>query len=276
MGDEQDIKKPKEKWDKLDIVFKASIPIVIFLITLFYNHSQQEINNSNIRAQNLRDAENRKADRLTTLIKHLASENPRERTIAIDVANILALHEQLPAEVRSTIVAASKSSNRDEARAAKGFVKVQSSVKARDKDNKSQAPDRPDGQRSSVSDENTLIYPVRNGDDVLVPQLLINAIPMFDDQKTVYAANDINGWLVSGRKVANPEALRLTTMKKEGNNWRAYKMAGKRFHPAQLMNTDLPDPFTPTNVGWAKIENVYKLSDPFVDLSGSGPCLLVK
>lgn len=53
-------------------------------------------------------------------------------------------------------------------------------------------------------------------------------------------------------------------------------MAGKRFHPSQLINTELADPFTGNNIGWAKIEDVYKLSDTFVDMSGSGPCLLVK
>ncbi len=267
-----DMNKPKDGWDKFGIVTKAFIPIVIVLVGLGYNRSQQEISEKKVQADVQRDQENRQADRLTTMIKNLSSDNPMERTVTINIASILVLHKQLPAEVIPTIVAASKSSDKDEARAAQNFVKAKNLSNA----GETQSRARPSSQKTMPNDKSFLIYPQRDGNDVIVPQLLINAIPMFDDQRQVYAASEINGWLISGRQFTNPEALRLTTMKKEGNNWRAYNMAGKRFHPAQLINPNLPDPFTSKNIGWAKIENVYNLSEPFVDLSGSGPCLLVK
>ncbi len=65
-------------------------------------------------------------------------------------------------------------------------------------------------------------------------------------------------------------------MKREGNVWRASGMVNTRFHPAQLFNDKRSDPFTGNNIAWAKIENVYRLNEPFVDMSGSGPSLLVR
>ena len=275
----EDIGKPKDRkdrWDKFEIIIRVLIPVVIALVGFQYNRAQQEINTVNITAQAHRDEENRKADRLTAMIKHLASDNPRERTIAINVANVLSLNHKLPAEIKSTIIAASKSSDQAEAKAAQIFAKVQSQPKAQKREGTTDALEKNIGQTSSVGDQIMLIYPVRDGKDIIVPSLLINAIHGFDHKKPVYAANDINGWLVSGKRKANAETLRLTTMKNEGSTWKAYGMAGKRFHPAQLINPDLPDPFRGNNIAWAKIENIYDLSETFVDMSGSGPCLLVR
>ena len=264
---EEDIGKMKDRWDKFEIIMKAFIPVVIALVGFQYNRAQQGINTANIAAQSHRDEENRNADRLTTMIKHLASDNPKERIIAINVANILSLHHQLPTEINSTIIAASKSTDQAEAKAATIFAQVQK---------RGSTTDAPKIDTDQISENGDLIYPVRDKKDVIVPSLLINAIPGFDHNKPVYAASNINGWLVSGKNKANTETLQLTTMKNEGGNWKAYGMAEKRFHPAQLINPDLPNPFIGNNIAWAKIENVYELSEPFVDMSGSGPCLLVR
>jgi len=121
-----------------------------------------------------------------------------------------------------------------------------------------------------------LSKPKRDGTDVLVPDLLVRAIPRYDKDKPVYAATDLNGWLVSGRSKASDEALRLTRMTREGHVWRARSMVGKRFHPSQLYDVRLDEPFTARNVAWARIESVYLLSAEFVDTSSGSPCLLLK
>jgi hypothetical protein len=120
--------------------------------------------------------------------------------------------------------------------------------------------------------------PEAEGNDVLVPHILIEAIEGFNPSLPVYAASDNNGWLVLGKSRANAAALARTEMKREGLAWRAKGMRSVRFHPAQLKNLSLPNPFTGSNILWAKIENVYfNWSERwFVDTSGSGPCLLVK
>lgn len=121
------------------------------------------------------------------------------------------------------------------------------------------------------------IDPQTEGADVLVPQILVDAIEGFTPDRPVYAATDANGWLVQGSSKANAAILARTEMKREGLFWRAKGMRGVRFHPAQLKNAALPKPFTGNNISWAKIENVYANWNErsFVDSSGS-PCLLVK
>ena len=273
---EEDIRKTKDIWDKLEIIAKAFIPVIIAFLGYQYNSAQQEINAANITAQAHIDEKNRKADRLTGMIKNLASDNPKERIIAMNVANSLYLSGQLPAAIGPIIIDASKSLDQAEAEAAKSFAIVQSLTRVQKREGITDLPEKNAGQTLMTGDQSMLIYPVRDGNDVIVPKLLINAIPGFDHTKPVYAASNINGWLVSGKSNTNTEALRLTTMKKEGSTWRAYGMAEKRFHPAQLINSDLPDPFIGNNIAWAKIENVYKLSDSFVDMSGSGPSIRVE
>lgn len=122
------------------------------------------------------------------------------------------------------------------------------------------------------------IDPQAEGADVLVPQILVDAIEGFAIDRPVYAATDDNGWLVLGGSKANAAILARTEMKREGLFWRAKGMRGVRFHPAQLKNVTLANPFTGSNVSWAKIENVYAnwSERSFVDTSGSGPSLLVR
>lgn len=117
------------------------------------------------------------------------------------------------------------------------------------------------------------LYPRLEGNDVLVPDRLIKAIPGYSAETGVYVATDLNGWFVRGSKFTSPEVLEATGMLREGGDgndvvWRAKGMKGRRFHPVQLDEAGKPK--------WALIEEVYPLESEFVDNKGSGPCLLVK
>lgn len=117
------------------------------------------------------------------------------------------------------------------------------------------------------------LYPMVDGNDVLVPDQLIQAIPGYSPEAVVYAATDINGWFVRGSKFNSAKVLAATTMSREGEGdgavWRAKGMKGRRFHPVQLDESGRPK--------WALIEEVYELASEFVDTSNKeGPCLLVK
>ena len=103
------------------------------------------------------------------------------------------------------------------------------------------------------------LFPKVDGDDVLVPQRVINAIPGYVYDQPVYAAHDANRWAPSNGE---------DQMVQEGEYWRASGVAGYRFHPVQLNAEAKPV--------WSKIEVVYPLEMEFVDTSGTGPCLLVK
>jgi hypothetical protein len=109
--------------------------------------------------------------------------------------------------------------------------------------------------------------PKLNGADVLIPKEVIGAIPGFNPDKPVYAACDENGWFSIKGKITDTSKER-TRMVNEGAYWRARNMANKRFHPVQLS--------TDGNPTWALLETVYKLTEPCIDTSGSGPCFLIK
>ena len=110
------------------------------------------------------------------------------------------------------------------------------------------------------------LYPKAVGDDAVVPNLLIKAIPSLD-KSPVYAACDANGWLVNSAAVSD-EIKKATQMSNNGDGWVAFGLVGHRFHPVQLDKEGKPK--------WAKIESVYPLNSKFVDTSTGSPCLLVK
>lgn len=110
-------------------------------------------------------------------------------------------------------------------------------------------------------------YPVTDGDDVIVPDLLIKEIPSYDPKKPVFAATDVNGWFVRPGW-ATEDRKKETQMVKGDTGWRAKGLKGVRFHPVQLDAKGRPQ--------WARIENLYPLDSSFVDNSNpNGPCLKV-
>jgi len=111
-----------------------------------------------------------------------------------------------------------------------------------------------------------VLQPRADGNNVLVPDMLVKAIPGFDATKPVYAACDVNRWFSGGAVTDN---LKIATkMQKIGDNWVATGLTGYRFHPVQLGKDGKPK--------WAKVENLYPLNSAFVDMSTGSPCLLVK
>ncbi len=100
------------------------------------------------------------------------------------------------------------------------------------------------------------LFPRSEGNDVIVPDLVIQQIPDFDPDQPVYAACDINGWLVRDGKWASQERLDMTEMKQDSDgNWIAKGLRGAPFHPAQIRGGE-PQ--------WAKIEDIYPLDKEFV------------
>ena len=83
---------PKDSWDIFEIIAKLAsgilIPVVIFVLGLMFR-----------RQKDRNDAEQRTADRLATVLKHLASDNDRERLLVVKVVQHLANNGQLPAEL---------------------------------------------------------------------------------------------------------------------------------------------------------------------------------
>lgn len=82
----------RDFWSKLQVISgilaSVLIPLVIFWIGTEMNRRQAE-----------RDRYQQNADRVTTIIKSLSSENPRERKMALSFADYLAQSGQFPEEL---------------------------------------------------------------------------------------------------------------------------------------------------------------------------------
>ena len=166
-----------------------------------------------------------------------------------------------------------------------GLKRSQDKKKIVQKDNKSTQVERVDKNtvsiKKNVGENTNQIYPKLNGNDVLVPHFLIENIKkkknninyVFDPSKPVYSAYDFNGWLVLGNSARSK--LKYSAITKEGDYWIAKDMKNKRFHPVQIIDTTLDNPFFEKNIAWALIENYGSgwSNLPFVDMSEGSPCL---
>lgn len=127
--------------------------------------------------------------------------------------------------------------------------------------------------------------PQREGNDVLMPLIILQAIPGFDETKNVYVATYNNNWLNITNLEIQSDVLEASILKREGNVWRVMGLAGTRFHPVQLKNSNLTtNMFKPDNLSWLRIEDlprVYgvtwnKFSTEFIDPNPPGPCFLIR
>lgn len=117
-----------------------------------------------------------------------------------------------------------------------------------------------------------------DGNDTLVADRIVKAIPNFDSSKPVYACYNGNGWCGANPALGTSEMLKGTQMVQKGEYWVAKGMAGERFHPSQLAVTKPEDVKDVTkDILWAKLERVTPVrSTSWVDWSEGSPCILVK
>ena len=98
------VEKTGNKWQKLPAVAEAFskllLPLVIAGLGVVFGYIQHRA-----------DVEQRKADRVTSFITHLASTNDKEREIAIRVMNVLIEKNQLPTELNLALFSSADDSN---------------------------------------------------------------------------------------------------------------------------------------------------------------------
>ena len=127
--------------------------------------------------------------------------------------------------------------------------------------------------------------PSRDENDILIPLIILQSIPGFDENITVYAATYKNNWLNIPNPENETEVIKASIMEREGNEWRAINLAGSRFQPVQLINSNLSkNKFKPSNISWPLIEDLHKVygdtwkkfSKEFLDPNLPGPCFLIR
>src|SRR5262245_41495123 len=93
----------KDGWDKFTIITTVIgsilLPIIIFIVSNRYTEQQNKDNENRLAQQREADAAQRNADRVTTLLTHLASNNPQERLLAWRFVAYLAQNNLFPQEL---------------------------------------------------------------------------------------------------------------------------------------------------------------------------------
>ena len=93
----------RDGWAKFEIAARAfaavGLPLIVGLLGYWHNQSEQDANRRDLALRDSIAAQDRRADRLTGLIEHLSSDNPRRRLMAIRVAEQFSLRNQLPPEI---------------------------------------------------------------------------------------------------------------------------------------------------------------------------------
>jgi len=107
------------------------------------------------------------------------------------------------------------------------------------------------------------VQPKIDGNDVLVPLIVLLTIPGFDPAKDVYIACDENGWLSWARP--NKKSQQSYIMEREANGswWRAKDFSGIPFLPCQLKQQNLKEMFSIENISWARLHDLRKDFNPW-------------
>lgn len=101
--------------------------------------------------------------------------------------------------------------------------------------------------------------PRREGNDVLIPLVILQTIPGFNENQPIYVATHRNKWLRSAGAQREDEIIKSSVLKREGDEWRAVDLAGTRFHPLQLIEPISKNKFSQNNFAYVPIENLPRI-----------------
>jgi len=95
--------EPRDGWDIFDIITKAAgallLPIFILVASDWYTTQQKNSDYARLAQQKEADDAQRNTDRVTLLLTHLASNNPKERLLTVHFIEYLAQTKQFPADL---------------------------------------------------------------------------------------------------------------------------------------------------------------------------------
>jgi hypothetical protein len=91
---------PRDGWGRFDITAKALSSVLLPLIILWagnsYTKQQKQADDARLEQEKKADDARRDTDRVTLLLTHLASTNPKERIIAVKFIEYLSQAHQFP------------------------------------------------------------------------------------------------------------------------------------------------------------------------------------
>jgi len=100
--------EPRDGWDIFDIITKAVgtllLPIFILIASDWYTTQQKNSDQARLAQQKEADDAQRNTDRVTLLLTHLASNNPRERLLSVRFIEYLTQTKQFPTELLPVVL----------------------------------------------------------------------------------------------------------------------------------------------------------------------------
>lgn len=112
----------RDWWTKFDMVVKALsallLPLVILLASQWYTAQQKQADNARLAQQKAADEAQHNTDRVTLLLTHLASENTRQRLLALKFIEYLAQSRQFPEPLLPALISVVDDSDEAVAQAA--------------------------------------------------------------------------------------------------------------------------------------------------------------
>jgi hypothetical protein len=107
----------RDRWSKFDISAKALAAILLPVVIFYFTYQQQRSNELRLQQektseerkleqQRMADLAQRNADRVTVHLNHLASNNPNERRLSLQVLSFFARNNQFPDELLAAVILA--------------------------------------------------------------------------------------------------------------------------------------------------------------------------
>jgi hypothetical protein len=112
--------EPRDKWSKAEVVSKAVggilLPVILLYVGNLYTSRQEAANNARLAHDQKNELAQRNADRVTTFLNHLSSNNPTERKLTLQVIAYLAEVNEFPEELLTVVISSADDKDPDVAR----------------------------------------------------------------------------------------------------------------------------------------------------------------
>jgi len=112
--------EPRDKWSKAEVVSKAVggilLPVILLYVGNLYTSRQETANNARLDHDQKNELAQRNADRVTTFLNHLSSNNPTERKLTLQVIAYLAEVNEFPEELLTVVISSADDKDPEVAR----------------------------------------------------------------------------------------------------------------------------------------------------------------
>src|SRR5215472_8293119 len=112
--------EPRDKWSKAEVIGKTIagifLPIILLYLGNMYASKQEKANEARLAHDQKAEMAQRNADRVGTFLNHLASNNPTERKLTLQVVSYLAQTNEFPEELLTVVISTVDDKDPDVAR----------------------------------------------------------------------------------------------------------------------------------------------------------------